>query len=491
MSNRVLIKRGLSTNLSNAGVVAGELKYATDTNKLYIGTGTENIEIGAGGNNIIEIDYLDELPTVSPSLLGKIYYVRDNHCYYYVRGINAKYNFLADYCPVNEELNQKISYKYQYISGEDKVYKVDISKRGYDYVKVTTSTPGSKGAYPDNTLILCQISTVSGKLYYANSLAESGYVELTNFTYSYYTRENASNTVAGNFFFCNSYDQIYYIDSITWSEIEVERVSTRPPVEKRYANKYYYIPNYIYYYYAEVEEELSWEQLKTDVDLAKLKSEMLALLNNKFDYIEYSYQLPNASAETMGKLYVWKEYSYYYITKKNGTFVNKIAETDITEPTEEIEVIDFGGTSFEMVNPIYKEYMEGLFSNRPNVNAGCKCYYATDQNKYYVLSASTGGLYTLNWREVEMTVQSYRPDTGSKDGYYKVASGNIVTIYQVVTEYSWFDISEDQHPDIYAQRVSGTIGYDAFKFQRFNFDYEEKSLSSMNTGYIYGVIEDA
>ncbi len=51
MSNKILIKRGLSSNLSNAGVVAGELKYATDTNKLYIGNGEENIEIGAGGSN--------------------------------------------------------------------------------------------------------------------------------------------------------------------------------------------------------------------------------------------------------------------------------------------------------------------------------------------------------------------------------------------------------------------------------------------------------
>ena len=58
MSNKVLIKRGLSTNLNNAGVVAGELKYATDTNKLYIGTGTENIEIGGGGSSrVIEVEY--------------------------------------------------------------------------------------------------------------------------------------------------------------------------------------------------------------------------------------------------------------------------------------------------------------------------------------------------------------------------------------------------------------------------------------------------
>lgn len=45
MSNKILIKRGLSKDLSNAGVVDGELKYATDTNKLYIGNGRDNVLI--------------------------------------------------------------------------------------------------------------------------------------------------------------------------------------------------------------------------------------------------------------------------------------------------------------------------------------------------------------------------------------------------------------------------------------------------------------
>ncbi|MBR1455237.1 MAG: hypothetical protein IJ593_11460 [Lachnospiraceae bacterium] len=43
MSNKILIKRGLSNDLNKAGVVDGELKYATDSKKLYIGDGTQNI----------------------------------------------------------------------------------------------------------------------------------------------------------------------------------------------------------------------------------------------------------------------------------------------------------------------------------------------------------------------------------------------------------------------------------------------------------------
>ena len=74
MSNRVLIKRGLSTNLDRAGVVAGELKYATDTNKLYIGNGTENIEIG--GCKIVEIDSSDNLPELNESNAHKLFYCK-------------------------------------------------------------------------------------------------------------------------------------------------------------------------------------------------------------------------------------------------------------------------------------------------------------------------------------------------------------------------------------------------------------------------------
>ena len=49
MSNIIKIKRGLAANLPNAGVVDGELKYAIDENKLYIGNGVENVAIGGSG----------------------------------------------------------------------------------------------------------------------------------------------------------------------------------------------------------------------------------------------------------------------------------------------------------------------------------------------------------------------------------------------------------------------------------------------------------
>lgn len=46
---QILIKRGLSADIASAGVVDGELKYAKDTKKLYIGTGTENVMLNPAG----------------------------------------------------------------------------------------------------------------------------------------------------------------------------------------------------------------------------------------------------------------------------------------------------------------------------------------------------------------------------------------------------------------------------------------------------------
>lgn len=137
---------------------------------------------------------------------------------------------------------------------------------------------------------------------------------------------NGSNAVAGNYFFCNSYNQIYYINSVSWNEFsEVIRAESRPNAEKRYAGKYYFVPNYIYYIYATTPEVLSWEQLKTDVDLRNLKTEIEYLLSGRLEVVEYSYQQPEACEEALGKLYMWKQYGEYKICVPGDTVVATIA----------------------------------------------------------------------------------------------------------------------------------------------------------------------
>lgn len=56
MNKTIKIKRGLKANLPDAGVVAGELKFTTDTKELFIGDGTDNILINKDIYTKTEID---------------------------------------------------------------------------------------------------------------------------------------------------------------------------------------------------------------------------------------------------------------------------------------------------------------------------------------------------------------------------------------------------------------------------------------------------
>ena len=58
MSKTIKIKRGLKANLPAASVVAGELKFTTDTKELFIGDGTGNILINKDVYTKTEVDAL-------------------------------------------------------------------------------------------------------------------------------------------------------------------------------------------------------------------------------------------------------------------------------------------------------------------------------------------------------------------------------------------------------------------------------------------------
>ena len=493
MANRVLIKRGLSSNLSSAGVAEGELKYATDTNKLYIGTGSENIEIGGGG--VINLNKYDELPRVDLAEIDKLYYCKDIQVYFYVREINGEYRFYTYSCQRNQTLNKTASANYQYVISEDKFYRAIYDTDGYDYVTVTTSTPENPSQYEDGMFVVCRGSS---KLYRIDSKTEDGYVEIPNFVYSYYSEMTPAKATIGSYFYYRGYDKVYYIKDVSWEEFHPYVVQTLPKVDKRYVDKYFYYGNLIYHCEEYQKGVLSWQEIKTDVDLDGLKEEIQSMLSSKLQVEEYEYMTPEASKETMGKLYMWKDENIYMVSIKNETQVNTIATVTKTESSSSSS--QSGGTSVSDEDLIILDdlslgddpYMEGLYANIPDASWGnCKCYYATDLNKYYVRMATTGGFLSYYWGEVEMHIQSYKPSTSSAEGYYKVVSGNTTTIYQVVTYYSWVNLVEDQHPQVSAQKAAGTYNYDMFRLKNFMFEYAEKSLSSMNTGFIYGVIEDA
>ena len=93
MANRVCIKRGLAANLANAGVVAGELKYATDENELYIGDGQKNIKIGGGGSGGYQAIYLKTLRLIegdTPFNELVVYYYSTDPSYIHLQGTNIR-----------------------------------------------------------------------------------------------------------------------------------------------------------------------------------------------------------------------------------------------------------------------------------------------------------------------------------------------------------------------------------------------------------------
>ena len=54
MANTIKIKRGLSSNISNATLEQGELAITTDTQDLYVGTDSGNKKVGSGPKNLLD-----------------------------------------------------------------------------------------------------------------------------------------------------------------------------------------------------------------------------------------------------------------------------------------------------------------------------------------------------------------------------------------------------------------------------------------------------
>jgi hypothetical protein len=67
MAQTIQLKRGLNANLSSLTLQAGEPAFTTDTGKLYIGDGTNNILINSDIANVATADKLTNARTISSS----------------------------------------------------------------------------------------------------------------------------------------------------------------------------------------------------------------------------------------------------------------------------------------------------------------------------------------------------------------------------------------------------------------------------------------
>ena len=64
MANTIKIKRGLSSNISNATLEQGELAITTDTQDLYVGTDSGNKKVGSGPKNILDGNAIGSARTI-------------------------------------------------------------------------------------------------------------------------------------------------------------------------------------------------------------------------------------------------------------------------------------------------------------------------------------------------------------------------------------------------------------------------------------------
>ena len=64
MANTIKIKRGLSSNISNATLEQGELAITTDTQDLYVGTNSGNKKVGGGPKNILDGNAIGSARTI-------------------------------------------------------------------------------------------------------------------------------------------------------------------------------------------------------------------------------------------------------------------------------------------------------------------------------------------------------------------------------------------------------------------------------------------
>ena len=78
MANIIKIKRGLSSNISNATLEQGELAITTDTQDLYVGTDSGNKKVGGGPKNILDGTKSGSIRTINSAVEDSTYTLGKN-----------------------------------------------------------------------------------------------------------------------------------------------------------------------------------------------------------------------------------------------------------------------------------------------------------------------------------------------------------------------------------------------------------------------------
>ena len=397
------------------------LKKPSDNDDYDIKNENDNMDILDAAFNmgdIVKVDTEKDLPEPTEENKAHIFYCKDTEKYFYLREINGSYYYQLPSYRTNQTFNVDSDWlSYQHTMDTDKWYKGSRKTIDTDFVLIEGSLEPS-GSFAEGTLVFCYVDNSNYKLF---RFEDGNFIEMSNIgicngeNISLYSVEN------DNYYYCVGSRKLKYFDKNDWEEIEVIHYDfdERPPFIKYYADKYYItLRNELIYIGITKVGELNWEQLQTSIDLLNLRKDIDL---SKMEIVSFDYYMrPEASEETMGKIYYCDEYSLYLISNRKEILSSVVATTQD------------GSIS----------YREGLLEDRPDARTGgCRCYYATDVDKYYIRTSGSGGLIMYFWEEVVMNKQSWMPSLNASNiGYYYFDRDTYIEIISIYGTYDWVDL---------------------------------------------------
>lgn len=391
--------------------------------------------------DIVKLKHESELGEPTIEKKRTLFYCEDSEKYFYVRHINGEYKF--NYHGLYENPTFNVDSYYQYYQRALDTGKYYKGRRELDDVDsvLEEGVTFPIGTYPDFTYVLCHTDEVQ-KLYVADASVAGGFREITNFEFLTFTNPSLDGLTNDTYYYgyTSTVKKLMYFEHTRWEETEVITLDQDEPPAFTYYNtgKSYKINNLanVLDMVTVKPDILAWENMQTKYDIELVKKIIDANLDTRVVRQELSpYGYTEPLEEMMGDLWFDKENSRYQLvmrTKIDGRTVASLNE----------------GT-----------FQSGVIADRPSAQMiGCNCYYATDENKYYVRRTTTGGFISYYWAEVSVKNVTSTPSKYlSNIGFYKITGSEDTTIYQVYGVYEWLDLAEKP-------QITDTTDYSKTKF---------------------------
>ena len=392
--------------------------------------------------DIVKLEHESDLGEPTLEKKRTLFYCGDSEKYFYVRHINGSYRFNYYGLYVNPTFNVDSYYQYyQKALDTGKYYKGSRSLEDLDS-EIEEGVTFPTGTYPEFTYVLCHTDAVQ-KLYVVDSSVEGGFREITNFEFLTFTNPSLDGLTNDTYYFgyTSSVKKLMYFEHTDWEETEVIELNQDEPPAFTYYNtgKCYKInsSNNLMEMITVTPDILAWEPMQTKYDIEQVKKIIEANINTRVVRQELSpYGYTEPKEDMMGDLWFDKENSRYQLVMRKSIQGQTLASLN-------------AGT-----------FQSGLKADMPDAQFGnCSCYFATDENKYYVRMTSSGGFLVVYWGEVSVKEVTSTPSAYlSNIGYYKITNSTDTTIYRIYGIYEWLDLAEKP-------KITDTTDYSTKEFK--------------------------